>query len=341
MKKRILSLFLAITIIMSVFSIPSSAATKSENNGFNMKNGILAAFDGEWLYFGNDTQIRKLKNDGSKNLLVYTIEKDRTRGLDEIYVYDGYIYYSISSSGGLDGGIFKVKTDGKNNQVIYKSDDIICFQVVDGRAYFIEENNGSDNLCSIKLDGTGKKTHVKNVERSYYFYVSNGYIYYVQTKTVKVETWTERVSEWKRIKPDGTGKKTYSFDPYNDNIVVDNGNIYYIKNNKLFCQNSKGKVTEYEFDLDYNRFMGVYNDVAYYFEYDSKTKGYKLMQMNLDGSGKKSIAKLKTNYYSFNIQGNWRLYIDDDGAFYAQSLDGKLKKTLIKPDTTARTDIGL
>ncbi len=333
--KKLISIFLSITILAGMFIIPTSAATtKNENNGFNINNGTISAFDGTWIYYIKDKQIRKFKNDGTKDAAVYTANN----WIYDLYVYDGYIYYNLSGS-----GINKVKTDGTKNQVLVKSDDIRNYQVVNGYIYFVEYNK-TYNLCSVKTDGTGKKTIVKNVDTNYKFFVSSGYIYYAATRTVKVQTWTENVSEWIRIKTDGTGKKTYDFKPNTNNLIVDNGNIYYDNyDNKFFCLDTKGKTTELKFTLAYNdKLLGIYDGVVYYFTYDDTAKVYKLMQMNLDGTGKKVIVKLKSRYsdHSFNISGGWIIYEDDGYALYARSLDGKQKKTL-KKGTTTRTDIGM
>lgn len=103
---------------------------------------------GDYLYI--ETSKGVLAYNMKKQTAKYVVESD---GVSGVLVHKGYLYYNLYQDSQMS--IYKIKADGSSKP------KQIC---KNGRLGFMKNNRlyyGHSGLCSMKLDGTDKKRHMR------------------------------------------------------------------------------------------------------------------------------------------------------------------------------------
>lgn len=291
----------------------STSVNTIGNTGGNIANGGKAALQGDWIYYSNENDWRKL----------YKIKVDgtgKTKILDDqvafINVVGDWIYYS-------NGGICKIKTDGtgktnlsdyalyvnvigdliyysNGNLMLYKiktdgtnktklSDEMSANINVVGDWIYYCNSNDNYKLYKIKTDGTEQTKLSDNAPT--FFNVSGDWIYYyypqVKSSNEGYNPPNSRYGELYKIKTDGTGKAKLS-----DGLVVDlnvSGDwVYYTTFNDngriVLCKIKTDGTGKTKLCDDQAMSINVVGDWIYYNNYN-----YGMFRIRTDGSGRSRI----------------------------------------------------
>jgi len=124
---------------------------------------------GEWVYYLYGGTIYKIRIDGSDPQRVFHAKEY----VDFMLVREGYIYYAATISAGVDGGIYRLKTDGTGLKKICDG-DCLCINVTGNFIYYIKKSV----LYRVNADGTNNMPLPGQV---YYDYidVQNDAIYFI------------------------------------------------------------------------------------------------------------------------------------------------------------------
>ena len=309
----IMKLLAVIVVIIAVLVIVSALrGNKGINKYANSNNAGIAVQDGSWIYFskvedGEAVGIYKVKQnskDASKviegnlyclNLVdnyIICLEEDDDDGqynlvkikkngknkeilaenIDQapINVADKWVYYFKNQK------LCRIKTNGNDKENI--SDKKIKYYQIDGNLiYYIYENNNSEYLAKMKLNGENSDKIVKaNSEVDFEaLYVKGGTIYYIQTELNK------------------------------------NYNVEY----SLYKTNKKGDKIEKICDLDENiKYINMQDDRIYYTvteDYDE----YELKSIKYNGKDKKTIKTFDGYVGDMNVLDKWVVVITVDGDY--------------------------
>jgi hypothetical protein len=245
---RVISMIILVSILSgSVFVNAEAEVQKSAlgNTPENLSNSGNYAKEGEWLYYSNgfdEDKLYKCKLDGSSqtklsdnyadginvidgwifynyNGKVYKMKTDGT-GLaclsnDNSYiilVQDRWVYYkSVFNKNKKLDGIYRMKLDGKSKTKLTIG-DIRSASIYKDNIYYSDSNN----LYKIMLDGTKKKTLVKNC-MAISMCISDDWIYLANNK---------KGYNLYKIKTDGTQSVKLN-SKWTQNIFVYKSWVYY------------------------------------------------------------------------------------------------------------------
>ncbi|HEY9062335.1 MAG TPA: DUF5050 domain-containing protein [Pseudobacteroides sp.] len=161
-----------------------------------------------WIYFMEqyDDSMYKMRTNGSDKKLLC-----KDLGVDSCIVAEGdWVYYN---TGGKEPGIYKVGTDGKNQQQVL-SEDIDSFNIAGGYIYY---NDSSKNMYKVEIDGSEKARVGTGIDQS--INIAGDWVYY--------KKWDSKGAQSKdyRIKTDSTIKQRLNMDgPFVDikvNLLLD------------------------------------------------------------------------------------------------------------------------
>lgn len=169
---------------------------------------------GDFIYFKS-----------SKGILAYNLKKHAARyvvkgeGIGSFLVNKGYLYYNVNKK--ADWGIYKIKTTGSSKQKRLCKDGNLGF-IRNNRLYY-----GHSGLCSMKLDGTDKKSHmrVKDNANGMVFYYKGNYYYSVFPYLTESYSVDSKFKHKKKYKP-GNDKVNAAFVrafddmQYNESLTV-------------------------------------------------------------------------------------------------------------------------
>ena len=90
-------------------------------------------------------------------------------------VLNNWIYYVNMND---NGAIYRMDTDGQNNQKISDMQSVKNLMAIDNKLYFVSENEGSGGIYVMDTDGTGKTLLLSTEVSINNLVIYNGYIYY-------------------------------------------------------------------------------------------------------------------------------------------------------------------
>ncbi len=132
----------------------SSGESKTGNTGGNIANCGVIAKQGDWIYycnFNDNRKLYKIKTDGTEKT---KLNDDHSTYIN---VSGDWVYYTSSSSAGTYGGkIYKIKIDGSGKTKL--SDDEAGYVNVSGDWIYYSNYDDMDKLYKIKTDGTKKQS---------------------------------------------------------------------------------------------------------------------------------------------------------------------------------------
>lgn len=206
-------------------------------------------------------------------------------------VEDGnWIYYLAPNEDSSQIGIFKVKSNGKNKELLYMSDiDIVSLNVYKNHIYFI---------------GSGVETYTETDE--------------LDNKIYRIK---KDGSELEVLNDNELNNDCYEI------YVIDNS-VYYIGLNAEICKmdlNGSNKTVVADNGTGY---LGINNDYIIYNKTESEeSTEFVTYIMNRDGSNSRPIIEGK-RLYSVNIEGNTVYYSDVEKKIYKTEIDSNEEQLL-------------
>lgn len=312
-------IIIAILVIASCFN-----GEEKGNSSGNSYNSGLAVQDGKWIYYvevddNEPVGISKVKTNGKKkqkiadgymyylNIIdnnIYCLEYDedkdqnnlikiKTNGKEkeilardieeaQIIAIDKWIYYYKNQN------LYRVKLNGTDRQKV-SNKEIMYYQIEGNNIYYIYQNNNSQYIAKMKLDGTDSKRIAKidtsETEEKYIaLYVKAGKIYYI------------------------TANEEYNKDYY------------------LYKMNNKGENIEKICKIDDNILnVNMQQDAIYYIVAENYNS-YKIKSIKYNGTAKETL-KEEEMAGGISVTSDWIVYLgineDYDDIMKMISLDGK------------------
>ncbi len=338
--KKLISIFMAMTILMGVFIIPVSGADD------------------------------KLAGNSSGNIV---------NGYGKAVTSDGWIYYVLQEKNSKDyntDSIYKIKIDGTQKKRIYYSDEAFNYigdlNIIGDKLYFLEQTiymtNKAINETTfnvINTDGSNYNTLINGMKEVMNFTVYDNTVYYIVNEKEKKELMKMDLKTKKKTKMDNVVAKfdkkwkTSNMFSYGGISVVDDCLYYSILMTGFFSWGSNTEKAAkkiagyYKLDLKTNKrtkLEGIIGSGDYLFRDTMTTvvsdgyiyfgqeqnKGwgdYSLYRMTTDGKNKTEILtdiKMKC----FNVSNGWIYYCAGDTvskqSIVKIDVNGKNKKTLVK-----------
>ncbi|MBL4934272.1 DUF5050 domain-containing protein [Clostridium sp. YIM B02515] len=313
----------------------SAAESKVGNTGGNITNRGVIAKQGDWIYYCNFSDNRKLykiKTDGTEKT---KLNDDHSTYIN---VLGDWVYYTSGSSAGTYGGkLYKIKTDGSGKTKL--SDNEAGYINISSDWIYYSNYDDMDKLYKIKTDGT-KKTKLSD-NRAWYINISGDWIYYSKIVNNRGQLY--------KIKTDGSKDTKLNEDAQYVNVVDDW--IYYMTN---YTRNNPGgkeggnlsrmKIDgtgETKINDNQSDYINISGDWIFYANYNDMGKLYKI---KTDGTEK---TKLNDDMpENISVAGDWIYYKVftggvGGGTLYKIKLDGSEKTSigLPKEEVKKETDI--
>lgn len=318
-----LIILITLLVIASCFK-----GTKYGNSAGNINNLGLAVQDGKWIYYvevdGNEpVGICKVKTNGKKT------EKVAEGSMYCLNIVDNYIYCLEYNEDDTQYDLIKIKTNGKKKEILARDIDEGTITVVDKWVYY----NKNDNLYRVKINGTdrekisGKNISYYQIDGKWIYYVyENENSQYIAKMKLNGED-SKRIA---KIDEDSYveslyvkgGKIYYITLNYDNNYDID----YY-----LYKMNKKGEKIEKVCRLDTNiQHINMKENVIYYTtteDYDT----YEIKSIKYNGTANTTIKEVEA-VNNINIAENWIFFVstneDSDTIMKMVSIDGKKEKEL-------------
>jgi len=307
--------FAAISFLVWHFVVPKFPATiightpvvkdLFGNSMGNILNGGLCDVDGDWIYCNLDGALYKMRLDGKYKI------KLADENAVYINVYDGWVYYYDQKyeEYETEKGIYKIRTDGTDKQLLAGIYDCMMVIVMDDLVYYTQcvynEDEDIVDLYSMELDGTQKK---KVISYCYYVQLVDGWIYYYNS--------SHEIIDYCRRKLDST-----------DEIVLIGVDYMY---ESIFPKYDVHAIRVYKEELympgydrgDYDRTPPVHLRVGDLEMKDIREIVYSIKSDSSEWHG----IEYASGYY-FNIANDFIYYFTDNNLYQAQ-LDGSQEKKL-------------
>jgi len=317
----------AVTTTAAVTSAPAETtaapplAERKGNSGTNIRNSGHVAYADGWVYISEPRyghRLDRMREDGSGRVTL------REGACENINVLDGWVYYNVPDWGGKSG-IYRMKTDGSENNILLEDAWVNRMLVADDWIYFSRYGGrGGDLICRLSIDGEQLEAYnIGTRDHGHLSDVSNGWIYYTSADD----------GEWSlfRIRIDGQGQPEhlsaitsprFSMVTY---AIADDW-VYYVSMDGTQLEKSRmngedhSVIFKFEYQPSDVEAIHIIDDWIY-MNYRLSARNFELVKMRLDGSGQ--IRTDVTLFWSFNIAGNWIYYMSDGGyVFNRIGLDG-------------------
>lgn len=315
MHKNLCKKILAVVIIIIAIMVIASCI-KGKNYGNSAGNSYnygLATQEGKWIYYveyddEEPVGIYKVKANGKKT------EKVTDGIMYYLNIVDNYIYCAEYDEDDNQANLIKMKTNGKNKEILARNIDKHQITVVDKWVYYFKD----DNLYRVELNGTGREKVSSKTIR--YYHIEDNWIYYIYVKEGAQYIAKMKLNgddSEKITKADSDSNETF------ESLYIKNGKIYYIASKKnddydlvyyLYRMNKKGEKVEKICKLDEEvRYINMQEDAIYYTvlkDYDTCL----IKSIKYNGTDKTTVKKAK--YISgINIVEDWIIYLTTNGDY--------------------------
>ncbi|MDX9917852.1 MAG: DUF5050 domain-containing protein [Gudongella sp.] len=264
---------------------------KPGNSIENINNYGFAAEDEQNVYYVN-RHLNLIKMDKELKNKEYLIEKPSGTGISRLNVKDGWIFYLSGTS------LYRMRTDGTQNELIYKSGYLLDVNMYGKWLYFI---NMSDkfNVYKIDVNGRGLERVVKEEVSDIAIYDDRLYFSYYSDEGFYMES----------MLLDGTDRRV-EFEGQIYNLIIHDDYFYFQGDENQIYRARKGGNAETLLNQRPGLYIIIEDTIYYTLESDEERLRYsKLYRMNLDGSGKELIEEFGSIDGLSHI-GNW-LYFED------------------------------
>ena len=303
--KKVLAVIIIIITILVIASC--FRGTKYGNSSGNSSNVGLAVQEGKWIYYV------EVDDDEPVGICRTKLNGKKTEKITDGYMYclniiDDYIYCLEYDEDDEKNNLIKIKTNGKNKEILARDIDEGQIVAVEDWVYYYK----NDKLYRVKLNGTDRE-EVSDKEITYY-QIEGKWIYYIYEKEgsqyiAKMELDGE---DTKRIAK--TDSSEY------EALLVKGGKIYYIMaemneeydtDYSLYKMNKNGKKAEKICNLDTNiASINMQEDRIYYTvteDYDS----YMIKSIKYNGTDKTQIKK-SGMAININLVEDWIFFIGEN-----------------------------
>lgn len=288
----IVALVLMILLILLVLFITNR---KEKNNIGNLINNGFVTKTGNWIYYAKEDGIYKIKSDNTKKIserkslylniegkYLYFIEEEnnskfnlvkmKTNGKNKQILVENIDDKMILVKNGIiyysqNKNLFKIKTNGKDRKKISEQ-DILTYQIKDNTIYYVYTDGKDYLLTKMKLDGTN--VNVLETQCNLNFYVKGNKIYYIKEEynTSKYEYDYTLCS----MKINGKNKKELTKIPNTQKqINISDEGIYYLttenyENYEIYKMKYNGEKSTKIVETSINSKINVIDKIVYYTE---------------------------------------------------------------------------
>ena len=298
-----LIIIITILVIASCFN-----GNEYGNTAANINNMGLAVQDGKWIYYvGIDNEdpvgIYKVKTNGKK------IKKVIEGEIYYLNIIDNYIYCVEYDEDDAEYNLVKIKTNGKNKEILARNIDDREITATDDEVYYFK----NEKLYKMELNGTDKE-QVSNKNITYYQIYKND-IYYIYKN--------EKSQYIARMELDGDDTERIAKadeDIQYEALYVKGGKIYYIASQLndnydteyyLYKMSKNGKNAEKICKVDTNiQNINMQEDFIYYTvteNYDS----FMIKSIKYNGTDKTQIKK-SGMAININLVEDWIFFIGEN-----------------------------
>lgn len=313
--KNLCKKFLAVVIIIiAILVIASCIKGKGYGNSTgNSYNYGLATQKGKWIYYvaydeAEPVGIYRVKTNGKKT------EKVTDGSMAYLNIVDNYIYCAEYDEDEKQANLIKIKTNGKNKEILARNVDKDQITVVDKWVYYFKDNN----LYRVEVDGTNREKISNKTIR--YYHIEDNWIYYIYVKE-----GSQYIAKMK-LNGEENEKITNADSDSKENfeaLYVKDGKIYYVASKRndeydlvyyLYKMNKKGSKVEKICKLDEDvQYINMQEDAIYYTvlkDYDS----YLIKSIKYNGTDKTTVKK--ADYVSgINVVEDWIVYLAEDDEY--------------------------
>jgi len=326
------------TIAASSIPTATQALVSKENrNGTgNINNSGLAAIQGNWIYYRNDSdggKIYRINLDGSK--------KEQLNGDNSynITISGDWIFYRNDSDAGK---LYRVPVDGGDHQKL--NEEFSGYINPDGEWIYYQNHTGGDTIYRLRMDGSGREKLTDG--QSSFINVYKDRVYFVN------DSDGHKIY---RMQLDGSGKEKNT-DDFCSHLNVFDDHLYYITRNLIFDPGNSSWSTESttinRMQLDgsgkeilittkngnINGYINVLGDQIFYIPVISYINdknsisiniGGLMYRVRLDEIKRETINDSGCN--SINIVGDWIYYRKGGigGKIFRMHLDGSGKESVL------------
>lgn len=297
---------IAILIIASCFK-----GTEYGNSTGNCQNAGLAAQDGSWIYYvavddDEPVGINRVKKNGKK-----------TENIADGYMFclsvvDNYIYCLEYDEDDDQGNVVKIKTNGKDKEILARDVSEAPIYVADNWVYYYKNYK----LYRVKTDGT-EREKISDKEITY-FQIDGNWIYYIYENDD-----AEYIAKMKLNGEDSQRISKTDEDEYYGALQVKGGKVYYVsyeydddydRHCYLYQMNKNGEKSEKICKLESNIIsINLQEDALYYAVTDDGD--YKIKSIKYNGTDEKTIYVSDEEIESINVVKDWIVFLaeeDDD-----------------------------
>lgn len=327
-KSLVMKMIAVIIVIIAIIVIASSLnGTKVGNAASNSHNLGLAVQDGSWIYYvavddDEPVGIYKVKNNGKKT------EKVADGYMYNLNIVDNYIYCLEYNEDEERNDLIKIKTNGKNKETLARDIDENQIMVSGKWVYYYKD----DNLYRVKTSGTDREKisereiEYYDIDGSWIYYIyENDNSQYIAKMKLDGEDAT-RIA-----KADEEEYETLYIRGGNIYYIASEENDSYDRDYYLYKMNKKGNNTEQICKIDTNiQYINMQEDLIYYtITEDYSDSTIKCIKYN--GTDKTTIKKTEYAM-DINVVEDWVIFlgIDEDynNSMKMISIDGEDEKDL-------------
>lgn len=328
-KSLSMKIIAALIIVATIIVILScSNGMEYGNTSGNSSCMGIATQQGKWIYYleydNNEVVgICKAKLNGTNK------EKVAEGKFSYLNVVDDYIYCLEYVETETQYNLIKIKTNGKNKEILARDIDRNVIIAVDNWVYY----NKNEKLHRVKFNGTDR-TKISDKDISYY-QIDGDEIYYIY-KTEGTQYIAKMETDGEESRRIAKAHEELTF----ETIYVKGGKIYYIASNYdkdynreyyLYKMNKKGEKAEKVVRLDKNvNHINMQEDAIYYTVLENYNT-YRIKRIEYNGTNKKVIKETEL-VKTINVIEDCIIYItvdeEYDSVLKIVNNEGKEEKVL-------------
>lgn len=300
----VIIVIIAIIVIASCFK-----GTEYGNSTGNIQNAGLAAQDGSWIYYvavddDEPVGINRVKTNGKK------IENVADGYMFCLSIVDNYIYCLEYDEDDDQGNVVKIKTNGKDKEVLARDVSAAPISVADNWVYYYK----NDKLYRVKTDGT-EREKISDKEITY-FQIDGNWIYYIYENDD-----AEYIAKMKLNGEDSQRLAKADDSEYYGALHVKGGNIYYItteydedynSEHYLYKMNKKGEKLEKVCTLEEDIMDVNMQEDAIYYTVSEDYENYTIKSIKYNGKDETTIYEEEEEIEQINVVKDWIIYMAED-----------------------------
>ncbi len=284
----------------SVVGTAVTGSAQCGNTAGNLVNSGIVCESGNKIYYYNKSDNKKLyvmNKDGSGKTPIGNVQ-----GAMELNLMGDFMYYQA-------GGIYRVNVKDGSVETLVASD---CHNMVvtDSAVFYTKTDNGVNKIFRMNHDGSDEMALSENIASGLNVYEDK--IYYINgTDSGKIYS----------MNLDGSDDNVFFVAKNVQELLVDNGWVYYVSNsnlgNHIFCISVEGGEESVEIISDSCSNINMYAGYLYYYNASDDTLCYSA------GDGSNETVLYSGNLNAVNVIADWVYFFNtDDFQYYRITKDG-------------------